>query len=190
MEASHYRYLGILLLILLAGCAGASFTRYPDDALVLGRTSSAEIRSRLGEPFVSAIIGKTYDGKTIEQISYAYRLGGAGLHESEDFFFVDDKLVAYQFDSSFNGGNTNFDDTKIEEIKKDVSTRSDVERLLGAPSGRYIYPFVKNPDENAIGYVYTDVEKWGPNKYHKELKVTFNKQGIVTTVAYKESGEK
>jgi hypothetical protein len=43
--------LAVALAFVLAGCAGSSFTRRPDEAPALGRTSYPEIRQRLGSPY-------------------------------------------------------------------------------------------------------------------------------------------
>jgi hypothetical protein len=40
------------------------------------------------------------------------------------------------------------------KIKKGESTRTDVVHLLGNPWGKYIYPVIPNPSEEAINYLY------------------------------------
>lgn len=57
-------------VILLAGCAGTQFTRVAEDALVLGQTTEAQVRARLGEPYREGVVTK--NDQQIE-VDYAER---------------------------------------------------------------------------------------------------------------------
>src|SRR5215510_802386 len=50
--------LGLVLLVLTAGCAGRDFTRPAPESLVLGKTTYAEINGRLGSPYREATVIK------------------------------------------------------------------------------------------------------------------------------------
>jgi outer membrane protein assembly factor BamE (lipoprotein component of BamABCDE complex) len=185
--------------ILLTGCAGTNFVRVPDSTLVLGQTSSDQIKASLGSPRQEGVITK--NGQPITTFSYVYAQSMGGDAAADDvipvrcqsFFFFNDKLVGYNFASSWKDDCTDFDSSKVSEVKKGVSTRSDVIGLLGAPSGKSIYPLVTKDGEDAVSYLYTQTTKTSLviiKSYMKTLVVTFNQQGIVTDVEYTESGQK
>jgi hypothetical protein len=185
--------------IFLTGCAGTNFERVQDSALVLGQTSSEQIKASLGSPTQEGVMTK--NGQQIATASYAYAQSMGGDAAADDvipargqsFFFFNDKLVGYNFTSSWKADCTDFDSTKVSAIKKGVSSRSDVISLLGAPGGKAIYPLVAKDGEDAVTYLYTQTTKRSLviiRAYLKLLVVTFDKQGIVTDVEYTESGQK
>ena len=187
----------ISLCILLTGCAGTNFVRVADDALVLGETTSEQITARLGSPYREGTVTK--NDQQIKTASYAYAsTGGEAAAEgvtaarSQGFYFFNNKVVGYEFISSWKEDSTNFDSGKISQIKKGESTRSDVLRLLGNPGGKYIYPVIPNSGEDAVNYFYnqTTGSAFNIKFYQKQLVVTFNNQGIVTNVEFTESGKK
>jgi hypothetical protein len=185
--------------MLLTGCAGTNFVRVPDSALVLGQTSSEQIKASLGSPNQEGLMTK--NGHQITTVSYVYAQSIGGDAAADDvipsrgqsFLFFNDKLVGYNFASSWKDDCTDFDSAKVSEIKKGVSTRSDVISLLGAPGGKSIYPLVAKDGEDAVSYLYTQTTKRSLvifRVYVKTLVVTFDQQGIVTDVEYAESGQK
>lgn len=184
--------MGILIAILLTGCAsvGTNFVRIPDNILVLGKTTKLEIISQLGPPAAEGT-STTISGKKLEWIRYTYAYtGGVSVDEgrvparAQHLNFFENRLVGYGYISSFKTDATNFDHSKVPEIKTGISTRNDVQRLIGLPGGKSIYPLVINPDEDAVTYSY--VEKTESGTRFKNLQVTFNKRGIVTDVVYKQ----
>jgi outer membrane protein assembly factor BamE (lipoprotein component of BamABCDE complex) len=197
MKSSIVKLAAVVVSALLAGCAGTNFVRVTDDALVLGQTTSEQVSARLGSPYREGVVTK--NDQQIKTASYAYAsTGGTAAAEgvtparSQGFYFFENKLVGYEFTSSWKEDSSNFDSDKISQIKKGESTRSDVVRLLGNPGGRYIYPVIPNKDESAINYLYNQTKGSAFNLkfYQKVLIVTFNKQGVVTNVEYTESGQK
>lgn len=197
MKSSVVKSAVICLGILLTGCAGTNFVQITDDAMDLGKTTSEQITNRLGSPYREGVVTK--NNQQMKTLSYAYSsAGGEAAAEgvvparSQGFYFLDNKLVGYEFTSSWKEDSTNFDSGRVSQIKKGKSTRSDVVRLLGNPGGKYIYPIIPNNDEEAVSYLYNQTKGSAFNLkfYQKLLVVTFNKQGIVTNVEYTESGQK
>lgn len=197
MKLLVMKYFVLSLVVLLAGCAGTDFVRVTDDTLVLGKTTSEQVIARLGSPYREGVVTK--NDQQIKTASYAYAsTGGEAVAaditpaRSQGFYYFDNRLVGYEFSSSWKSDSTNFDGGKVTQIKKGESTRSDVVRLLGNPGGKYIYPLIPGKDEEAVNYVYNHVTGGAFNLkfYQKQLVVTFNKQGTVANVEFTESGQK
>jgi hypothetical protein len=187
----------VALALVVAGCAGSSFMRQPDEALVLGRTSYQEIRQRLGAPYREGTVVK--NGKQLTTLTYAYATaGGTPAYDgvvatrTQGFYFFEDRLAGHEFVSTWKEDLTDFDGAKVTEIKNGSSTRAEVVRLIGAPGGKYAYPMIANSDERADVYLYAHVKGSAFNMklYEKLLVVTYDQRGIVTNVDYKESGQK
>ena len=53
------------------------------------------------------------------------------------FHFWDGVLVGYDFLSAFDEDKTNFDDTRVSEMKKGETTEAQVVALFGPPGGKY-----------------------------------------------------
>jgi len=110
----------------------------------------------------------------------------------QGFYFLDDKLTGYDFSSSWKEDQTNFDGAKVPEIKKGVSTRPEVLKLMGRPGGQYAYPMIPNQNEQADVYLYAET-RGGPFNvkfYQKMLVVTYDQRGVVSNVDYQEVGQK
>lgn len=91
--------------------------------------------ARLGSPYREGVVTK--NEQQIKTASYAYAsAGGEGAAEGvtpargQGFYYSNNKLVGYDFSSSWKEDNTNFDGGKVAQIKKGESTRADVLRLL------------------------------------------------------------
>ena len=158
MKSSIVKFAAIACSLFLAGCAGTKFVRAPDDSLALGQTTLEQIKARLGSPYKEGAITK--NGQQLKTASYAYSAAGGEANakgvtpaRSQGFIFFNDKLVGYEFASSWKEDSTDFDGAKVSQIKNGESTRSDVVRLLGNPGGRYIYPLIPNANEEAINYM-------------------------------------
>ena len=188
--------LAVALSIALAGCA-SSGAKPPEDNFVLGRTTRQEILHRLGSPYREATVTK--NGKQLKTMTYSFgATGGTPIREGvnptrgQGFYFLNDKLAGYDFASSWKEDQSDFDATKIPAIKKGVSTRADVLRLIGRPGGKYAYPMI--PDQNGQADVYLYAEATGsPSSmklYQKYLVVTYDDRGVVSNVDYQETGPK
>ncbi len=196
MRSMAMKFTLALAAAVLAGCAGTDFVRIADDALVLGRTTEAEIKTRLGAPYREGMVTK--NERQIRTAAYAYANTGAEgaadgviAARSQAFFYFNDRLVGYEFASSWKTDSTNFDGAKASQIQKGRSTLADVTRLFGPPGGRYIHPMVPGESENAVNYVYSQTtgNAFTLRFAHKQLVVTFDRQGVVTNVEFTESGQ-
>ncbi len=189
--------LALALAIVVAGCAGSSVTKQPDDGFVLGQTSRQEILRRLGSPYREGTVTKS--GKQLKTMTYAFATSGgtpirAGVNAArgQGFYFLDDKLAGYDFASSWKEDQTDFDAAKIPGIKKGVSSRDEVLRLMGRPGGRYAYPMIPKQNGQADVYLYYET-RGGPFNvkfYQKLLVVTYDDRGVVDDVDYQETGQK
>lgn len=191
----------ILLICVLYGCAGTSgrdFLKPPNDSLILGKTTSSDMVSLLGTPQKEGQILK--NDAQIATYAYIYTTTASGSAVAEGvmpqrvqvFYFLDNKLVGYDYSNSFKENSTYFESTIIKQIKKGISTRLEVEKALGVPGGNAIYPLISNQDEVALIYSYSQAKGNISNmqSYRKSLQITVNKENIVTNLDYTESGQK
>lgn len=183
--------------LVFSGCAGTNFVRPDSGTFALGKSTSAEVAQKMGNPLQNGEMTK--NEKLIKVAKYAYAEGaGQGTYpgvvpaRAITFSFFEDKLVGQEFMSSFKTDSTDFDGTKIPGIVKGKSTRNDVTALLGKPTGEAIYPMIKSKDDSALIYGYSQAKgSVFDMKFHnKVLVVSFNGQGIVTDVEYVSSGDK
>jgi SmpA/OmlA family protein len=188
--------LTLALSIVVAGCAGANVSKEPENGLVLGQTSRQQILQRLGSPYREGTVTK--NGKQLKTLTYSFGSGvapirtGVNAARGQGFYFLDDKLAGYDFASSWKEDQTDFDGAKVPGIKKGISTREDVVRLLGRPGGKYAYPMIPNQTGQADVYLYYET-RGGPINvkfYQKLLVVTYDDRGVVSDVDYQETGQK
>ena len=190
-------YLALALSLVAAGCAGSDFAKQSEDALVLGQTTRQDILQRLGTPYREGTATK--NGKQLKTLSYAFATTtGAPVRDGvvptrgQGFYFLDDKLAGYDFASSWRDDQTNFDGAKVPEIKKGVSTRDEVLRLIGRPGGKYAYPLIPDQTRQADVYLYAESSgsPFNVKFYQKHLVVTYDNRGVVSNVEYQEIGQK
>src|SRR5947207_577348 len=139
----------LVILLVLAGCAGKDFVRPDPAAFKVGTTTYAQVVQQLGEPRRDGTVFK--NDKTVRTIGYSYATTtGEPPLESEAvparalaYYFLADTLVGQEFQSSFKSDHSDFDETKIGALIKGKTTRAEVVQLLGRPSGTYISPMVK-----------------------------------------------
>ncbi|WOX05743.1 outer membrane protein assembly factor BamE domain-containing protein [Microbulbifer pacificus] len=187
----------VLCVSILTGCAGTNFKRLTNDQLSYGIDTSEIIRQKLGKPYSEGVITK--NDKQFKTMSYAYAsAGGDAAQEgvtaarSQGLYFYENKLVGDEFTSSWAVDSTDFDESKISQIKKGSTTISEVESLLGAPSGQYLYPLVTNENEKAKIYMYSQTKGSAFNLkfYQKLLVLSYDASGVVTNIEYTEQGSK
>jgi len=151
------------------GCAGSNFIRPTPDAFTLGKTTQEQVVQQLGNPRSQGTITK--NDAAFETITYAYTSSFDPLEKGVVpqrhlvFLFANGVLVGEEYTSSFKADHTYFDDAKISSIVKGETTRADVVRLLGAPSCRFIPPWVKDTSGGAIGYLYRTTRGGGFSGY-------------------------
>jgi len=186
----------VAFLFMLIGCAGKDFVRPSTDTFQLGKTTYSQVVQHMGEPRDTGVVEK--NGKQITSIGYAYATVGGEPSESgviparvQSYLFHKNILVGQEFISSFKSDSSNFDETKIAAIKKGKTTRSEVIKILGQPTGTFIAPVVEESFVEAIGYAYT-VVRGGPfsgmKTFTKVLRVSFDKDNVVTDVEFVSSG--
>ena len=192
------RVIGALAVLLaaLGGCAGRDFTRPPADTLTLGQTTAAEIRQRFGEPSRQGTVLR--NGETMKSLSYGYASGAGSLvgdvtpSRGMGFYLWNDALVGHEFTSSFDIDTTDFDATKVPQIRRGETTEAGVTALLGPPSGAYIYPMI--PDKAARGLVYLWAQTRGTafslKFYQQLLVITVGPTGVVSDVQLTTTGER
>jgi hypothetical protein len=200
---SILNYIILLTIFLLpiscsVGTSGKNFVRPSNEFLILEKTTTGDIVSRFGLPLKEETLVR--NGERFLNYGYIYTTTAKDKAIAEDinpqraqfFYFSNDKLVGYEFFSSFREDNTDFDITTISQIRKGISTRSEVERLFGPPGGKAVYPLFPNKDEEVLIYFYSQAKGNILNLafYRKYLKIACNRQDIVTNIEYTESGQK
>jgi outer membrane protein assembly factor BamE (lipoprotein component of BamABCDE complex) len=181
----------------LLGCAGTNFVRPDSENLKNGQTTYVQIVARMGEPRREGTLIK--NDKTIKSAAYAYAsVGGKALNDGVTaaramvFYFYNDTLVGHEFVSSWADDNTDFDESKMNQIVKGKTTRIELSNLLGKPSGYQVAPLIKAASGEAAVYVYAETRSSSFNLklFRKVLAVTFDNAGIVTDVEFVSSGSK
>ena len=183
-------------VLAVTACAyGRDFVRPPTESLILGKTTYKEIILKLGKSFGEG--ERIFNGQLGKKVSYTY--SGAGTPAVEGatpgkhlfFFFVDDVLVGHHYSSSLRVDQTDFDESKVMEIKKSETTREAVIELLGPPHGLFMYPVVDNPGHKRLVYSYHERRRagfsWaGPSwkTSYKSFAVTVDSNDIVTDVKF------
>lgn len=185
------------ILIFFIGCtSGTNFVRPNSDEFKLNKTTYSEVINRMGEPTSSGHL--TRNKEIIKHIFYGYvEKHGNALEKgiiptrAMHIYFHNDVLVGHLFSSSFKEDNSYFDEKNIAQIKKNETTRSDVVKLLGRPSGYYTFPIVKKDDGEKIIYKYESYYgRSGGKKTKKNIKtleIQFDLNDLVLDINYNSS---
>lgn len=190
------RIVVLSILALLAGCAGRNFVRPDAKTLPLGSMTKGQLLERFGKPYQTGTI--MMNGKSMEKLSYAYAsgaasaVGGVTPGRSMNYYLFNDRLVGYEFMSSFPEDNTDFDEVKVAQINKGKTTVGEAIRLMDKPYGYHSFPMTERPDLKALAYAYVRLKGtvFNLSFYQKSLVVTYGADGIVTDVKLSTSGEK
>jgi hypothetical protein len=182
----------IIVILFLASCAGTNFVRPEPESLSLGKTTYQDIINQFGKPYQEGT--KLKNENMIKTATYAYSsAGGMALYEGVTparamaFHFVDDLLIGYEFSSSYKEDHSDYDDSKISLIKKGETTRGEVVDLLGEPKGIYVFPLIKNREDEAMVYLYSQFKSF---KIYQKLLIVSVNNDIVTDVDFTTSGKK
>jgi hypothetical protein len=187
----------VTLAITLAGCAGRDFVRPAAGAFTLGTTTEQQIRAQFGAPYREGTFLK--NGVTMTTLTYTYAttvgtplVSGVIPARSLGFYFEKAVLVGHEFLSSHRADHTDYDESKVPDIKQGQSTRAAVIALMGSPGAAYLYPIAKAPGQEAIGYVYqqTAGNAYALRFYQKTLIISYDKAGVVTDVHFVSGGQK
>jgi outer membrane protein assembly factor BamE (lipoprotein component of BamABCDE complex) len=183
----------------LIGCAGVNFKRPDPSSLKLGKTTTAEVVAVMGPPARTS--ETTKNTHLMKNLSYSYAETAITAARTDvitargiTLSTFNDILVSQQFRSTFKEDTTDFDETKVPQIIKGKTTRSEVIALLGNPSGEAIYPIIKTPGEVAVKYSYIQVRRplfVGPLIiYSKDLTLSLDSFNVVSDIELTISGEK
>jgi hypothetical protein len=183
--------------VLLSGCAGTNFVRPEQGALIVGKSTQADVTARLGSPMQTGELTKNDKQVKILKYAYAQGAGGDALYagvvpaRAMSFAFFNDTLVSDEFVSSFKADATDFDGNKVKQIVKGKTRRDEVIALLGKPSGEAIYPIIKSANDRALVYSYSHAKGSVFNmKFHnKVLLVSVDRGGVVSDVEYTTAGD-
>jgi hypothetical protein len=202
---------GLLLVAMLVGSCtvGKEFTRPMPDQLELGNVTKEDILRLYGKPErqeVSRITAPAGSGRaplggdappvlggTITTLTYSHAdvtkavflPGALPVTKTIVFDFFNDKLVGYNFLSNFEADSSNFDENRIESLAKGVATREDVTRLLGAPTGRAIFPATSDIANERYTYQYSEISDGQRNA--KRLDIEFDQDGTLVDARFKSS---
>jgi len=195
MRTMPFLLMGALLLV--TGCQGKNFVRPSPDSLVLDKTTYEEVIAQLGNPYRKGSSLK--QGQTITSITYAHAnawattgFGNVTPTRSMRLHFVNGVLVGYEFTSSYQADLTDFDETKVAQIRTGETKQTEVQQLLGQASGMYAYPLIRRESERALVYLYSQTrsEPFSVNVYLKKLVVSVDGNGVVSDVAFDTIGDK
>lgn len=197
MSFSIRSLLAVLAAAVLAGCAGTDFRRPDSGAVVVGRSTSADVMRVMGTPRQTgeALVNE----QKVKKLQYVFAAAGGestypGVVPARGMTFAtyNDVVVGEEFISSFKQDSTEFDDSKVSAIVKGKTTRREVIAMLGKPSGEAIYPMIKEREHKGLLYSYVQAKGTVFNmKFHaKHLVVSFTPADVVADVSYTSSGEK
>lgn len=183
-------------IVLGGACAGRDFVRPSAESLVLGKTTQDEILRQFGAP--ERVGTKIVNERRLDTLAYAFAsTGGRALAESVTparamvLYFLNGLLVGHEFASSYMKDHTDFDESRVKDIRKGETRREQVIQMLGAPPGEYAWPLVRAQGDRGIVYVYSHVKDGlAPRLYEKILVVSIDSNGVVTDVDFRSSGQR
>ena len=123
--------------VLAAGCAtvGHNFTLPPEGSLVIGSTTYEQAIAQIGPPYREGTGLK--NGQMTNQIHYFF--AGKGEKSAVPntlpsrellLVFSNNVLVAYRYRSSFEGDDTDFDESKVGEIVEGKTQKQNIQKPL------------------------------------------------------------
>lgn len=191
MKRAITRWMAVLAVAALAGCAGTKFVRPAEADLQLGRTTEQEVVARMGKAVQEA--NAMNNGKSTKTLVYGYAsFGGEPKNpgvtpvHALTLSFHEGKLVSKLYMSNLKEDATDFDATKVPQIQIGKTTAAQVQALLGPAPGAFVYPVAKNPAGRSMIYQYQEMR--GFTASTKTLTVELDPQGIVADVNYLNQG--
>lgn len=133
---------------------GADFARSDLADLLLGQTTEQQARERFGNPArqSTARVGNN----VVTSLHYLHAEPRSTVVPSRALVlsFHEGTLVGFDYTSSFTSDDTAFDEAAARGIKRGVTTRAEVHRLMGPPTGQFIFPAptVRAPGQRADTY--------------------------------------
>jgi hypothetical protein len=153
---------GVLVTVLAGVCLlGADFSRPDPASFTLGKTTEEEIRQRFGVPDGQAT-GQVGDQPVLViRYTHTQMTNDVVAARAMVYTFNAGRLVGFDYSSSFAGDQTTFDEAAAKRITRGQTTRAEAVRLLGAPTGQFIYPsaYATMPGRRADVYSYSRLER-------------------------------
>ncbi|MBB5407660.1 hypothetical protein HDG34_001592 [Paraburkholderia sp. HC6.4b] len=197
MKSKKILVVTLFAVAFLSGCAGTDFVRPEAGRLDVGKSTAADVEAMMGKPYQNGEVTKNGQIIKVKKYAYANTAGeavksGVTPARAMNFSLFNNTLVGDEFVSSFKSDSTDFDESKVGSIAKGQTTRDDVIAMLGKPSGRAIYPLIKNKDDDALIYSYTQVSgsAFSLKFNNKQLVIAFNDKGVVSDVEFTSNGDK
>lgn len=185
------KWVSLLALVVLTGCAGTKFVRPAEADLELGKTTEQQVLARLGKPFQEA--NGLSNGKAIRTLGYAYAsFGGQAKTQGVTpvhgltLVFHDGKLVSKAYMSNLKEDATDFDGSKAELIQPGKTTLAQINTMFGPAPGEAVYPAIKQATGRALLYSYQEMR--GFTLSQRRLTVVLDPQGTVVDVEYQNQG--
>lgn len=182
-------------LVLVGGCA-QQFVRPAPEELKIGETTSAQVIQRVGRPPVYGQIER--NGKTLRIVGFSqdaewerpHGYDGVIPGRTQLYYFLDDRLVGYEFNSTVESDHTDFSARGMREIVRGQTTRDEVAKLVGRPITGYLtFPLVDKGSALLFGYREMRRVPFGkPTVYSKSLVIYLDEKGIVHDFNYSTSG--
>jgi hypothetical protein len=181
-------------LVLAGGCA-QQFVRPSAEELRIGETTPEQVIARVGRtPELSRL---DRNGKTLQMVGFSQDAHWEKPHgydgvipvRTQLYYFLDGRLVGYEFNSTVESDHTDFSPRGTRDIVRGKTTRDEVTRLIGRPSGYLTFPVVDKG--SAVLYGYREMRRvpFGkPTVYSKVLVIYLDESGIVHDFNYATSG--
>ncbi|MBW2712649.1 MAG: hypothetical protein JRC77_02765 [Deltaproteobacteria bacterium] len=95
--------------------------------------------------------------------------------------------MGYIYTSNWPGESTDFDQSLLPRIVEGESTRTDVEALLGRPTGLKVFPIIDNEEDLMISYFYVGKSGFAgmSGSVVKKAEYLVGKDGVVKEISVK-----
>jgi hypothetical protein len=184
----------VILVLLTSGCS-SNFVRPDEKALVLGKSVTADLTKSISGS--SNNRDATINNEKVHIINYYYIhnnvfFGSLIPEKFQTYTFFNDVLVGDVFSCSNVDGepSTEFDEKKIVNIQKGQSLNQ-VIAVLGKPTGKVLYPIIKDKTGSGIVYEYISTRYLpliSPTT-NRFLLITLDSNNIVTNISYQIDGQ-
>ncbi|RJF88135.1 hypothetical protein D3874_14840 [Oleomonas cavernae] len=202
----------LVVFFALAGCqAGKDFAPPDPTRLTLDVTTETQVVAVTGTPGARAerILPEPTAQQLVEvktafdsvPVAGAYRRIGyyhdaSGIRsrtvKKAYFTFWNGVLVEYSYEASTPGLAASFAQNRVAELKRGVTTRSDLINLFGQPTGEATYPMIRDRGSRLLSYSYwgyadqASGEVVGGGSFtRRTLEVLLGEDGKVTAFRYK-----
>lgn len=205
------RTLWVAAALSLAACThGQNFEKPSLETFNLGVTSRFEVQSKFGNPYRQSATSRGDDETSTAPsspfaavpvagsmyfVSYLYHDDTLSLLFNRpvrakviNFAFWNDVLVGYNFVSGFTADSSNFNERFVSLLERGKTRKIDVEQMVGPPTGRVVYPLLRdNGDEE---FIYEYVEIAGAIHHErraKSLYILFDRDGVLRDYSFSSS---